>query len=69
MKGLGNTGRRRRGTADIWTQNPRQNTRFNGKSQRKKGTDQEITDQDYAAAEPDNRSHKIARFCNTMKVY
>ena len=26
-------------------------------------------DQDYASADPDNRTHKIARFCNTMKVY
>jgi len=68
MKGLGNTGRRRRGTANIWTNNPRENTRFNSKSQRKKAADPEVLDQDYAA-EQDNRSHKIARFCNTMKVY
>ena len=54
MKGLGNTGRRRGGTANIWTNNPRENTRFNSKSQRKKAADPEVLDQDYAA-EPDNR--------------
>lgn len=67
-KGLGNGGRRRRGTADIWTQNPRENSRFNSKNNKKKVQDVEMLDE-YAGGDPDNRSHKVGRFCNTMKVY
>ena len=68
-KSLGTRNGRLRGTANTVASDPRDNAKTNSKRFRNKGSDAEALDQDFAASEPDNRSYKIGRFCNTMKVY